>query len=257
VVVTELSVVQTLLPITSHQASKPCRKSRKLHRNSVQNYYLDKASVMVIVNTMPILAALAILLTYSCSAPIMMPWMQQSRSDEFSPALECQLILQENWQNLLTGCWHNTTQKHHTKTTFASLLRINLPKKHIRRKPQSIYCLTMPMEQTVFVRCPDANCGSISKGDGTDLTLNNKGEVVLAPGPLPASSSGTVVAAALLALADSSDSNEDLYCPVIHAPPGPHTNCFPKKAPTKTKIAAEQKAAKACYYKPRGGACLY
>jgi hypothetical protein len=173
-----------------------------------------------------------------------MPWVQQLRSDAFSPELECQLILQKNWLILLTGCRHNTTHKHHTKTTSASLLRINLPKKHVHRKPQPIYHLTMPIEQTIFVRCPDAKCGPISKGDGTGLTLNDKGEVVLAPGPLAASSSGTVVTAALLALADSSDSNKDLYRPVIHAPPGPRTNYFPKKAPTKTKIAAERKAAK-------------
>ncbi len=240
-VVTKLSRVQTPLPITSRQASKPRRKSRKSHRNLVQTYYLDKASVMVIVNPMPVLAALAILLTYSCSAPIMMPWVQQWRSDAFSPALECQLILQRNWQIiLLTGCRHNTTQKHHTKTTSASLLCINLLKKHVCLKPQPIYHLTMPIEQTIFVRCPDAKHGSISKGDGTGLTLNNKGEIGLAPGPLPASSSGTVVAAALLALADSSNSDKDLYCPVIHAPPGPCTNRFPKKAPTKTGIAAER-----------------
>jgi hypothetical protein len=209
-----------------------------------ENRVSDEASVMVIVNTMPVLAALAILLTYSCSTPIMMPWVQEWRSDAFSPALECQLILQKNWQFFFTGCLHNTTQKHHTKTTSASLLCINLPKKHIRRKPQPIYHLTMPIKQTIFVRCPNAKCGSISKGDGTRLTLNNKGEVVLAPGPLPASSSGTVLAAALLALVDSSDSDEDLYRPVIHAPPGPHTNHFSKKAPTKTEIAAERKAAK-------------
>jgi hypothetical protein len=102
----------------------------------------------------------------------------------------------------------------------------------------------MPIKQTVFVRCPDAKRCSISKGDGTGLTLNNKGEVVLAPGPLPALSSGTVVATALLAHADSSNSDKDLYLPVIHAPPGPRTNRFPKKAPTKTKIAAEWQAAK-------------
>jgi hypothetical protein len=175
----------------------------------------------------------------------MMPWVQQWRSDAFSPALECQLILQKNRQILLTGCWHNTTQKHHTKTTSASLLRTNLPKKHVCHKPQPIYHLTMPIEQTVFVRCPDVKRGSISKGAGTGLTLNDKGEVALAPGPLPASSSGTVVAAALVALTDSTDSDKDLYHPVIHAPPGPRTNRFPKKAPTKTEITAERKAAKA------------
>ncbi len=102
----------------------------------------------------------------------------------------------------------------------------------------------MHINQTIFIRCPDAKGGSISKGDGTGLTLNNKGEFALAPGPLPASSFGTVVTAALLALADSSNSNEDLYRPDIHAPPSPRTNRFPKKAPTKTKIAMEQKAAK-------------
>jgi hypothetical protein len=188
--VTKLSGVQTLLPITSPQVSEPHRKSRKLHRNLVQNY-LDEASVMVIVNTMPILVALASLLTYSCSAPIMIPWVQQWRSDAFSPVLECQLILQKNRQILLTGCLHNTTQNHHTKTTSTSLLHINLPKKHVRRKPQPIYHLTMPIKHTVFVRCPNTKRGSISKGDGSDLTLNDKGEVILAPGPLPASSSGS------------------------------------------------------------------
>jgi hypothetical protein len=95
----------------------------------------------------------------------MMPWVQQLRSDAFSPALECQLILQKKWQILLTGCWHNITQKHHTKTTSASLLHINLPKMHIRCKPQPIYHLTMPIKQNVFVRCPDTKRGSISKGD--------------------------------------------------------------------------------------------
>jgi hypothetical protein len=174
----------------------------------------------------------------------MMPWVQQWRSDAFSSALECQLILQKKWQILLTGCWHNTTQKHHTQTTSTSLLCINLPKKHVPRKPQPIYHLTMPIKKTVFICCPDTKCSSISKGDDTGLTLNDKGEVVLAPGPLPASSSGTIVIAALLALADSSNSNKDLYHLVIHAPPGPRSNRFPKKAPTKTKIAVEQKAAK-------------
>jgi hypothetical protein len=174
----------------------------------------------------------------------MMPWVQQWRSDAFSPALECQLILQKNRQTLLTGCPHNTTQKHHTKTTSASLLCINLPKKHVLCKPQPIYHLTMPIEQTVSVRCPDAKRGSIFKGDGTGLTLNDKGEDVCAPGPLPASSSGSIVAVALLAFADSSDSNEDIYCPVIHASPGPCTNRFSKKAPTMTEIAAECKVVK-------------
>jgi hypothetical protein len=143
------------------------------------------------------------------------------------PSLRMPIDSTKKWRILLTGCRHNTTQTHHTQTTSASLLRINLPKKHVCRKPQPISHLTMPIKQTIFVRCPDTKHGSISKGDGTGLTLNDKGEVVLAPGPLPASLSGTVVAAALLALADSSNSNKDLYRPVIHAPPGPLTNHFP------------------------------
>jgi hypothetical protein len=102
----------------------------------------------------------------------------------------------------------------------------------------------MPLKRTISVRCPDAERGSIFKGDGTGLTLNDKGEAICTPGPLPASYSGTVVAAALLALADSSNSNKDLYCPVIHTPPGPRTNRFSKKALTKTKIVVERKAAK-------------
>jgi hypothetical protein len=199
---------------------------------------------MVIINTMPVLASLAILLTYSCSTSIMMPWVQQWRSDAFSPVLECQLILQKNRQILLTGCWHNTTQKDQTKTTSASLFCINLPKKHVRCKPQPIYHLTMPIKQTNSVCCPDAQRGFIFKGDSTGLTLNNKGDDVRTSAPLPASSSGSVVATVLLALADSSNSNKDIYRPIIHAPPGPRTNCFSKKAPTKTKIAAECKAVK-------------
>ncbi len=122
VVVTKLSGVQTPLPITSRQVSKPSRKSRKLHRNSVQNYYLDEACVMVIVNAMPFLAALAILLTYSCSAPIMMPWVQQWRSDAFSPALECQLILQKKSANFT----HWVSAQHYTKTSH---------KNHFRQPP--------------------------------------------------------------------------------------------------------------------------
>ncbi len=122
VVVMKLSRVQTPLFITSRQASKQRRKSRKLHGNLVQNYYLDKASVMVIINTMPVLAALAILLTYSCSAPIMMPLVQQWRSDAFSPALEWQLILQKKSANFT----HWVSAQHHTKTPH---------KNHFRQPP--------------------------------------------------------------------------------------------------------------------------
>jgi hypothetical protein len=69
---------------------------------------------------------------------------------------------------------------------------------------------------------------------------------------VPLSSSGTVVAAALLALADSS--NKDLYFPAIHAPPGPRTNCFSgNKGPTMTEIATECKAAKEAKQKEAKG----
>jgi hypothetical protein len=103
----------------------------------------------------------------------------------------------------------------------------------------------MPVNQTVLVHSLDAKRGSIVKGNGTGPTLNEKGEVKSAPGPLPPSSSKTVIAAALLALAGNSDSSdEDSFFPLIHAPPGPHTNCFPGITPTKTKISAELKAAK-------------
>jgi hypothetical protein len=73
--------------------------------------------------------------------------------------------------------------------------------------------------------------------------MNDKGEVVRTSDSVPPLSSETVVAAALLALADSS--NKDLYLPAIHAPPGPHTNHFSRnKGLIKTKIAVERKAAK-------------
>jgi hypothetical protein len=84
------------------------------------------------------------------------------------------------------------------------------------------------------------------------LTLNDKGEVVRMSNSVPPSSSGTVVAVALLALADSRD--KDLYLPAIHAPPGPRTNRFSgSKCPTKTKIAAEHKAAKEAKQKEAEG----
>jgi hypothetical protein len=152
---------------------------------------------------------------------------------------KCQLSLPKNQQNLLTGCWHT---QHHTKTTSASLCFINLPKKHVRRKSNARFYPTMPVEQTISVCFPNTKRGSILMEDA-GLTLNDKGEVVRTSDSVPPLSSGTVVAAALLALADSSD--EDLYIPAIHAPPGPCTNHFSgNKGPTKTKIAAEHKAAK-------------
>ncbi len=109
----------------------------------------------------------------------------------------------------------------------------------------------MPVEQTISVRFPNAKRGSILMEDA-GLTLNDRGEVVHTSDSVPPSSSGTVVAAALLALADSS--NEDFYLPAIHAPPGPCTNCFSGiKGPTKTKIAVERKAAKEAKQKETKG----
>jgi hypothetical protein len=109
----------------------------------------------------------------------------------------------------------------------------------------------MPVKQTVSVRFPNAKRGSILMED-VGLTLNNKGEVVRTSDSVPPSSSGTVVAAALLALADSSDM--DLYLPAIHAPPGPRTNCFSRnKGTTKSKIAAECKVAKEAKQKEAKG----
>jgi hypothetical protein len=101
----------------------------------------------------------------------------------------------------------------------------------------------MPVEQTVSVRFSNAKRGSILSMEDAGLTLNNKGEVVRTSDSVPPSSFGTLVAVSLLALADSSD--EDLYLPAIHAPPGPRTNRFPgNKGPTKTKIDGERKSAK-------------
>ncbi len=100
----------------------------------------------------------------------------------------------------------------------------------------------MPVKQTVSVCFSNTKHGSILMEDAS-LTLNNKGEVVRTSDSVPPSSSGTIVAAALLALADSS--NKDLYLPAIHAPPGPRTNHFSgNKGPTKTKITTERKVAK-------------
>jgi hypothetical protein len=109
----------------------------------------------------------------------------------------------------------------------------------------------MPVKQTISIRFPNAKCGSILMEDA-GLTLNNKGEVVCTSGLVPPLSSGTVVAVALPALADSRD--VDLYLPAIHAPPGPRTNCFSgNKGSTKTEIAAERKAAKEAKQKETKG----
>ncbi len=129
---------------------------------------------MVILNIMPILAAFAILLTYNCSALITLPWIQQWRSDTFSSASKCQLSLPKNWQILLTGCWHT---QHHTKTTSASFRFIHLPKKHVCHKSNARFYPTVPVEQAVSVRFPNAKHCSILMEDA-GLTLNNKGEVV-------------------------------------------------------------------------------
>jgi hypothetical protein len=120
-----------LLPITSRQASKSRKKSRKLHRNLVLNLQLDEASVTVIDYTMSVWAAFAILLTYSCSALITLPSVQQWRSDTFSPAIERQSLLRKKWQILSTGCWHT---QHYIISISASLLLLNFWKKHLCRK---------------------------------------------------------------------------------------------------------------------------
>ncbi len=106
------------------------------------NLQLDEASVMVINYTMSVWAAIAILLTYSCSAPITLPWVQQWRSDMFSPALERQSLIPQKWQILSTGCWHT---QHYIISISASLLLLNLQKKHICHKSNP----NMPVECTI------------------------------------------------------------------------------------------------------------
>jgi hypothetical protein len=141
-------------------------------------------------------------------------------------------------------CWvlaHTTPHKNHIHQPPP----INLPSKHVCRKPTPNFHPTMTVNKTVLVRSLDAKHGSIPRGDGTGPTPNKKGEVESPPSLLPPSSSKTIMAAALLALADNSDSsNEDSFFPLIHAPPGPRTNRFPRKTPMKTKTTAERKAAK-------------
>jgi hypothetical protein len=100
----------------------------------------------------------------------------------------------------------------------------------------------MPVEATVSIPSPSTKRGSIVKRDNTALTLPKKGEDFGFPGP---HSSSSVIAAALRALADNSNSSiKELYLPPIHAPPGPRTNHFPRKNLTSTKIAAERKVSK-------------
>ncbi len=142
VVVAKLSRVQTSLLITSRQASKSHKKIKKLHRNLVLNLQLDEVSVTVIDYTMSVWAAIAILLTYSCSAPITLPWVQQWRSDTFSPALERQSLLLQKWQILSSGCWHT---QHYIISISVSLLLLNLWKKHVCRKSNP----DMPVERTI------------------------------------------------------------------------------------------------------------
>jgi hypothetical protein len=109
VVVAKSTGVQTSLPITPRQASKSRKKIKKLHRNSVLNLQLDEASVTVINYTMSVWAAIAILLTYSCSPPITLPWVQQWRSDMFSPALEHQSLLPQKMANFIYWVLAHTT----------------------------------------------------------------------------------------------------------------------------------------------------
>jgi hypothetical protein len=72
----------------------------------------------------------------------------------------------------------------HTKITFTSHSFINLPKKHIRHKSNARFYPTMPVEQTVSVRFPNAKRGSILMEDA-GLTLNNNGEVVRTSDSVP------------------------------------------------------------------------
>ncbi len=120
----------------------------------VLNLQLDEASVTVINYTMPVWAAIAILLTYSCSAPITLPWVQQWRSDRFSPALERQSLLPQKWQILSTVCWHT---QHYIISISASLPLLNLQKKHICRKSDP----NMPVERTISDPSLTARWGQI------------------------------------------------------------------------------------------------
>jgi hypothetical protein len=195
---------------------------------------------------MPVLAAFAILLTYNCSAPITLPLVQQWRSDTFSSASKCQLSLPKNWQILLTGCWHT---QHHTKTTSASLHFINLPKKHIRRKSNTRYYPTMPVKQTISICFPNAKRGSILMEDA-GLTLNNK-KLWVRPTQSP------------IVLWDRCCRSPTSPCrqqqlgslPPCHScSPWPmHQSFSGNKGPTKTKIAAERKAAKEATQKESNG----
>ncbi len=97
----------------------------------VLNLQLDEASVMVIDYNMSVGAAIAILLMYSCSAPIALPWVQQWRSDMFSPVLEHQSLLPQNGKFYLLGAGTlNTTlflfQPAFSSSTFGrSMFAIN------------------------------------------------------------------------------------------------------------------------------------
>jgi hypothetical protein len=45
--------------------------------------------------------------------------------------IECESLLRQKWQILSTGCWHT---QHYIISISASLLLLNLRKKHVRRK---------------------------------------------------------------------------------------------------------------------------
>ncbi len=88
---------------------------------------------------MDIKAAFAILHTHNCSTPTTLPWVQQWRSDAFTPAHKCQFLLQQKWVVVDAGCWHILNQLKST-TTCRHVL-----KKHIRKKPILLLC-TVKME---------------------------------------------------------------------------------------------------------------
>jgi hypothetical protein len=94
---------------------------------------------MVTNYAMAIWAAFAILCMHNCSAPTTLPWVQQWRSDAFTPAQKCRFLLQQKWVVDDAGCWHILNQLKTTTTCQ------HVPKKHIRKKPILLLC-TVKME---------------------------------------------------------------------------------------------------------------
>ena len=78
---------------------------------------------MFIIYTMAVWATFFLLHTHSCSAPTFLHWVQQWRSDAFSPAQKHQFPPQQKWVVVVARCWH---------TQQGTLM---FPKKHIHKKP--------------------------------------------------------------------------------------------------------------------------